>query len=75
MGSLSIDRRRKARQVIVGILALLGRWQPLGDVSQWLGHGDVTTTYAVYRHMLPEAPVNAVSVLDADIKPGQSEGA
>ncbi len=46
--------------------ALLGRGQPLGDVSQWLGHRDVNTTYAVYRHMLPEAPVNAVSVLDAE---------
>jgi hypothetical protein len=33
MGSLSIDRRRKARQVIVGSLTLLGRGQPLGDVS------------------------------------------
>jgi integrase len=55
--------------------ALLGRGQPLGDVSQWLGHRDVNTTYAVYRHMLPEAPVNAVSVLDAEFVQWSSEAA
>jgi integrase len=55
--------------------ALLGCGQPLGDVSQWLGHRDVNTTYAVYRHMLPEAPVNAVSVLDAEYQAWSSEGA
>jgi integrase len=46
--------------------ALLGNNAPLGDVSEWLGHKDVNTTYATYRHMLPEAPVRAVAVLDAE---------
>jgi integrase len=46
--------------------ALLGNNAPLGDVSEWLGHKDVNTTYATYRHMLPEAPVRAIAVLDAE---------
>jgi integrase len=46
--------------------ALLGRGVPLGDVSEWLGHRDVNTTYATYRHMLPEAPDRAKSALAAE---------
>lgn len=46
--------------------ALLGKNTPLGDVSQWLGHRDVNTTYSVYRHMMPDAPMTAAAVLDAE---------
>jgi integrase len=52
--------------------ALLGHGAPLGDVSQWLGHKDVNTTYATYRHMLPEAPVRAIAVLDAEYESWRS---
>lgn len=46
--------------------ALLGEGVPLGDVSEWLGHRDVNTTFEVYRHMMPDAPSRAVSALDAE---------
>jgi integrase len=46
--------------------ALLGRNVPIGDVSEWLGHQDVNTTYATYRHMLPDAPTAAVTVLETE---------
>jgi hypothetical protein len=46
--------------------ALLGRGVPLGDVSEWLGHRDVNTTYATYRHMMPDAPTRAVAALDGE---------
>jgi integrase len=46
--------------------ALLGKGVPLGDVSEWLGHKDVNTTYATYRHMMPDAPTRAVAALDAE---------
>jgi integrase len=45
---------------------LLGNRVPLGDVAAWLGHQDVNTTYATYRHMLPEAPGRATAVLDTE---------
>lgn len=45
---------------------LLGHNTPIGDVSEWLGHRDVNTTYSTYRHMLPDAPVAAATVLDAE---------
>lgn len=47
---------------------LLGAGVPIGDVSEWLGHRDVNTTYRVYRSIMPDAPVRARSVLDADYK-------
>lgn len=46
--------------------ALLGRNTPIGDVSEWLGHKDVNTTYSTYRHMLPDAPMSAAAALDAE---------
>jgi hypothetical protein len=45
---------------------LLGRNTPIGDVAQWLGHRDINKTYAIYRHMLPEAPRTARDTLDAE---------
>jgi len=47
---------------------LLGAGVPVGDVSEWLGHRDVNTTYAVYRSVMPEAPVRAASVLDGEFE-------
>lgn len=46
--------------------ALLGRNVPIGDVAEWLGHRDVRTTYATYRHMLPDAPMSAAAVLETE---------
>jgi integrase len=46
--------------------ALLGRNVSIGDVSEWLGHKDVNTTYATYRHMLPDAPMAAAAVLETE---------
>ena len=46
--------------------ALLGKNTPIGDVSEWLGHKDVNTTYSVYRHMLPDAPMAAGVVLETE---------
>lgn len=45
---------------------LLGRGVPITDVAEWLGHKNVNTTYAIYRHMLPDAPTAAVAALDAE---------
>lgn len=45
---------------------LLGKGVPIGDVSEWLGHKDVKTTFETYRHMMPDAPTRAVAVLDAE---------
>lgn len=39
---------------------------PDRDVSQWLGHKDVNAAYATYRHMLPDAPMAAVTVLETE---------
>lgn len=44
--------------------ALLGRGVPITDVARWLGHRDVSVTFAVYSHMMPDAPVAAVAALD-----------
>jgi hypothetical protein len=35
----------------------------------------VNTTYATYRHMLPEAPVRAIAVLDAEYEQWRSAAA
>lgn len=45
---------------------LLGAGEPVGDVSEWIGHRDIRTTYAVYRSVMPEAPARGASVLDAE---------
>lgn len=45
---------------------LLGAGVPVGDVSEWLGHRDLNTTFSVYRSVMPDAPVRAASVLDAE---------
>ena len=47
-------------------LCPVGNNAPIGDVSEWLGHKDVNTTYATYRHTLPKAPVKAIAVLDTE---------
>ena len=45
---------------------MLGKNIPIGDVSEWLWHKDVNTTYATYRQMLPDAPMAAVTALEAE---------
>ena len=47
---------------------LLGKGVPIGDVSQWLGHRDIQTTFETYRHMMPDAPTRAVAVLNAEYR-------
>jgi integrase len=54
---------------------LLGKGVPLGDVSEWLGHKDVNTTYKTYRHMMPDAPLRAVAALDAEFAEWSGEAA
>lgn len=44
---------------------LLGRGVPISDVAEWLGHRDINTTYAIYRHMVPSAVDRASDTLDA----------
>ena len=47
---------------------LLGAGVPIGDVSEWLGHRDIGTTFSVYRSIMPDAPVRAAGVLDAEFR-------
>ena len=37
---------------------------PITDVSKWLGHRDINTTYAIYGHLAPESWERARGVLD-----------
>lgn len=38
---------------------------PITDVSEWLGHRNIQTTFSVYRHLLPHSMNRARQVLDA----------
>lgn len=42
----------------------LGLGVPLTDVSAWLGHKQIETTYRIYRHMLPRVADGARRLLD-----------
>ena len=35
--------------------SLLSRGVPISDVSKYLGHADINTTYKIYGHLLPES--------------------
>jgi integrase len=39
---------------------------PITDVSRWLGHANINTTYATYGHLVPETWDKAREVLDAE---------
>lgn len=39
---------------------------PITDVSKWLGHRDINTTYSIYGHLVPESWDRARAVLDQE---------
>jgi integrase len=39
---------------------------PITDVSKWLGHRNINTTYAIYGHLVPSSWDRARSVLDTE---------
>jgi len=44
----------------------LSRGVPITDVSAWLGHRDINTTYGIYGHLVPSSFDRARNVLDAE---------
>jgi integrase len=41
---------------------------PITDVSKWLGHQNINTTYSIYGHLVPSSWDKARAVLDAEHK-------
>jgi integrase len=39
---------------------------PITDVSKWLGHANVNTTYRIYSHFIPSSFDRARETLDAE---------
>lgn len=39
---------------------------PISDVSKWLGHKDINTTFAIYGHLTPDSWERAAKALDAE---------
>ncbi|MFI6458732.1 tyrosine-type recombinase/integrase [Streptosporangium amethystogenes] len=37
---------------------------PISEVSRWLGHESITTTVALYHHLVPEASQRARTAMD-----------
>ncbi len=33
---------------------------PITDVARWLGHRDISITYAIYSHFMPDAEDRAI---------------
>jgi integrase len=46
--------------------ALLSQLVPITDVARWLGHRDISITYATYSHLLPDAAASARKALDTE---------
>lgn len=46
----------------------LANWIPVTDVSRWLGHRSVDTTYKIYSHFVPDAFERARDVLEAEFE-------
>ena len=46
----------------------LSRDVPITDVSRWLGHRSVDTTYRIYSHFVPDAFERGRDVLDAEFE-------
>ena len=44
--------------------AALANGVPITDVSAWLGHKDINTTYSIYGHLVPSSVAKARVVLD-----------
>jgi len=44
----------------------LGNGVPITDVSAWLGHRNINTTYAIYGHLVPSSWDRAKNVLDTE---------
>jgi integrase len=39
---------------------------PITDVSRWLGHRNINTTYSIYGHLVPETTQRATLAIDAE---------
>jgi integrase len=39
---------------------------PITDVSKWLGHQNINTTYAIYGHLVPSSWDRAKKALDSE---------
>jgi integrase len=46
---------------------------PVPDVSRWLGHRSIETTYQIYSHFIPESWDQARSALDREYEKWSSE--
>lgn len=57
------------------VSALLTRGVAITDVARWVGHRDISITFATYGHLIPSAAAKAVSVLDAEFADWSTEGA
>jgi len=51
----------------------LSRGVPVPDVSRWLGHRSIETTYRIYSHFVPDSWDQARSVLDQEFAEWSSE--
>lgn len=43
---------------------LLSRGVPITDVSRWLGHKDINTTFSIYGHLVPQSISSTARYLD-----------
>jgi integrase len=50
------------------VSALLTRGVAITDVAKWVGHRDISITFATYGHLVPSAAAKAVNVLDAEYR-------
>ena len=45
---------------------------PITDVSAWLGHNDINTTYQIYGHLVEEAWDRALEIMETAYQEGVS---
>jgi integrase len=48
------------------VSALLTRGVAITDVARWVGHRDISITFATYGHLISSAAAKAVGILDAE---------
>jgi integrase len=47
---------------------MLGQGEQITDVARWMGHRSINVTFAIYGHLLPDAPDRAIATLDAEFE-------